>query len=123
MITLPHYCRNQNRCAVSGTALGALVNFDKHAMADCALPRRSKRLIAATVAPTTRCPERFDVPGQITGSPDGTEGEVLEGLQVDAAPRAGDAGVHFSPGLPSYEGSQEGTYASRIFEAVLEGRA
>ena len=109
MITLLHYCRNQNRCAVSGTALGALVNFDKHAMAACALPRRRKRLVAATVAHATLWPGRFDVPGQMTRSPVGTEGEVLEGIRVDAALRAGAGGVHFSPGLASYEGSQEGT--------------
>jgi AhpD family alkylhydroperoxidase len=86
-------------------AFEAFVNFDKAAMAEGALSRKIKELIAVAVAHTTQCPACIDIHTRGAKSAGATEQEVLEAVWVTAALRAGAAVVHSSLSLSSFEDS------------------
>ncbi|HYK89018.1 MAG TPA: carboxymuconolactone decarboxylase family protein [Acidobacteriota bacterium] len=83
----------------------AYVNFDKAAMADGALPRKTKELIAVAVAHTTQCPACIDIHTKGAKKAGASEQEVMEAAWVAAALRAGAAVTHSGLSLSSYEES------------------
>ncbi|MBZ5552154.1 MAG: carboxymuconolactone decarboxylase family protein [Acidobacteriia bacterium] len=90
---------------ITPVAFEAFVNFDKAAMAEGALSRKTKELIAVAVAHTTQCPACIDIHARGAKSAGATEQEVMEAVWVAAALRAGAAVVHSSLSLTSYEDS------------------
>ena len=68
--------------------------FDQAAMADGAIPARTKELIAVAVAVTTQCPYCIDIHAQRAKAAGCTEAELAEAVLVAAALRAGGAVTH-----------------------------
>lgn len=90
---------------ITPEAFEAFINFDKAAMAEGALSRKTKELIAVAVAHTTQCPACIDIHTRGAQKSGATEQEVMEAVWVAAALRAGAAVVHSSLSLSSYEES------------------
>jgi AhpD family alkylhydroperoxidase len=70
------------------------VAFDKAAMADGAIPAKTKELIALAVAMTTQCPYCIEVHNKKARAAGCTEQEIAETVFVAAALRAGAAVTH-----------------------------
>lgn len=70
--------------------------FDKAAMADGALPAKTKELIAVAVALTTQCPYCIEIHTKQAKSAGCSEAEIAEAVLVAAALRAGGAVTHAS---------------------------
>jgi len=70
------------------------VAFDKAAMADGAIPSKTKELIAIAVAMTTQCPYCIEIHGERAKAAGCTEAEIAESVLVAAALRAGGAVTH-----------------------------
>jgi AhpD family alkylhydroperoxidase len=68
--------------------------FDKAAMADGAIPAKTKELIAVAVAMTTQCPYCIDIHARRARTAGCTEAEIAEAVLVAAALRAGGAVTH-----------------------------
>jgi AhpD family alkylhydroperoxidase len=68
--------------------------FDKAAMADGAIPAKTKELIAIAVAVTTQCPYCIDVHTKRAKKAGCSEAELAEAVLVAAALRAGGAVTH-----------------------------
>ena len=68
--------------------------FDKAAMADGAIPSRTKELIAVAVALTTQCPYCIEIHTKKAKGAGCTEAEIAETVMVAAALRAGGAITH-----------------------------
>lgn len=81
----------------------AFLNFDQAAMADGALPRKTKELIAIAVAHTTQCPYCIDIHTRSAKKAGVTAQEIAETIWVAAALRAGAAYAHSSQALMVYE--------------------
>jgi AhpD family alkylhydroperoxidase len=70
------------------------LEFDKAALADGAIPARTKELIAIAVAMTTQCPYCIQIHTRKAKSAGCTEAEIAEAILVAAALRAGGAVTH-----------------------------
>jgi AhpD family alkylhydroperoxidase len=68
--------------------------FDKAAMADGAIPSKTKELMAVAVALTTQCIYCIEVHRQRAKAAGCTEAELAETVMVAAALRAGGAIAH-----------------------------
>ena len=68
--------------------------FDKAAMADGAIPAKTKELIAVAVAVTTQCPYCIEIHTQRAKAAGCTEAELAEAVLVAAALRSGGAVTH-----------------------------
>jgi AhpD family alkylhydroperoxidase len=68
--------------------------FDKAALADGAIPAKTKELIAIAVAMTTQCPYCIEIHNKRARDAGCTEQEVAEAVMVAAALRAGAAITH-----------------------------
>lgn len=68
--------------------------FDKAAMADGAVPARTKELIAIAVAVTTQCPYCIEIHAKRAKAAGCTEAEIAEAVLVAAALRAGGSVTH-----------------------------
>src|SRR5437588_1852185 len=68
--------------------------FDKAAMADGAIPAKTKELIAVAVAMTTQCPYCIEIHGKRAKKAGATEAELAETTLIAAALRAGGAVTH-----------------------------
>lgn len=68
--------------------------FDKAAMADGAIPSKTKFLIAIAVAMTTQCPYCIEIHAKRARTAGCTEEEIAESIMVAAALRAGAAVTH-----------------------------
>jgi AhpD family alkylhydroperoxidase len=68
--------------------------FDKAAMADGAIPAKTKELIAIAVAMTTQCPYCIEIHRKKAKSAGCSEAEIAEAVLVAAALRAGAAVTH-----------------------------
>jgi AhpD family alkylhydroperoxidase len=68
--------------------------FDKAAMADGAIPTKTKELIAVAVALTTQCPYCIEIHSKRAKAAGCTEAEIAETVMVAAALRAGGAVTH-----------------------------
>ena len=72
----------------------AFKDWDKLALADGAIPKKYKELMAIAVALTTQCPYCIEVHRQQAVDAGVTETELAEAVQVAAALRAGGAITH-----------------------------
>src|ERR1700722_16878824 len=72
----------------------AFVAFDQAAMADGALPNKTKELIAVGVALTTQCPYCIEIHTKRAKTAGCTEAEIAEAVLVAAVLRAGAAVTH-----------------------------
>ncbi len=68
--------------------------YDKAALADGAIPRKYKELMAIAVALTTQCPYCIEVHKRAALEAGATEEEFAETVHVAAALRAGAAVTH-----------------------------
>ncbi len=68
--------------------------FDRAAMADGAIPARTKELIAVAVALTTQCPYCIEIHSKRAEEAGCSEAEIAEAALVAAALRAGGAVTH-----------------------------
>jgi AhpD family alkylhydroperoxidase len=75
-------------------AMQAFVAFDKAALADGAIPRKYKELIALGVAFTTQCPYCIDIHANKARELGASDQEIAECVLVAAALRAGGAVTH-----------------------------
>ena len=76
------------------TAWDGYVAFDKAAMADGAIPAKTKSLIAIAVAMTTQCPYCIEIHSKKAKAAGCTDAEIAESVMVAAALRAGAAVTH-----------------------------
>lgn len=74
--------------------LAAFARFEAAAMAEGALPRRTKELIAVAVALTTQCPYCLKVHSELAREAGASEAELAEAAFVAAALRAGAGVMH-----------------------------
>ncbi len=70
--------------------------FDRAALADGAIPAKTKELIAIALAVTTQCPYCIEVHTRRAKKQGCTENEIAEAVMVAAALRAGGAVTHAS---------------------------
>jgi AhpD family alkylhydroperoxidase len=70
------------------------VEFDKAAMADGAIPSKTKELIAIAVTMTTQCPYCIEIHVNKARAAGCTDAEIAEAVMVAAALRAGAAITH-----------------------------
>ncbi len=75
-------------------AMTAFQSLDKEALADGAIPKKYKELIALAVALTTQCPYCLEIHKKHAVEAGATEEELAEVTFVAAALRAGAAVVH-----------------------------
>jgi AhpD family alkylhydroperoxidase len=68
--------------------------FDATAMADGALPSKTKELIAVAVALTTQCQYCLTIHSEYARKAGATDEELAEAIYVAAALRAGAAVIH-----------------------------
>lgn len=72
----------------------AFVAFDKAALADGAIPKKYKELMAIAVALTTQCPYCIEIHAEAARKAGASEEELAETGFVAAALRAGAAVTH-----------------------------
>ena len=75
-------------------AMKAFVAFDKAALAEGAIPRKYKELMALAVAFTTQCPYCIEIHADAARKAGASEEELVEAGFVAAALRAGAAVTH-----------------------------
>jgi AhpD family alkylhydroperoxidase len=75
-------------------AMEAFWAFDKAALADGAVPKKYKELIAVAVALTTQCPYCLELHQKAAKDAGATQEEISETALVVAALRAGAAVTH-----------------------------
>jgi AhpD family alkylhydroperoxidase len=75
-------------------AMKAFWAFDKAAVAEGAIPKKYKELIAVAVALTTQCPYCIDFHSASARKAGATETELVEAAMVAAALRAGASVTH-----------------------------
>lgn len=80
-------------------AMKAFWAFDKAAVAEGAIPKKYKELIAIAVALTTQCPYCIDFHSASARKAGATEAEIAEASMVAAALRAGGAVTHATHAL------------------------
>jgi AhpD family alkylhydroperoxidase len=73
--------------------------FDKAAVADGAIPKKYKELIAVAVALTTQCPYFIDFHSASARKAGATDTEITEAAMIAAALRAGAAVTHATHAL------------------------
>ncbi|MGX7705443.1 carboxymuconolactone decarboxylase family protein [Methylobacterium sp. Gmos1] len=81
-------------------AMAAFEALDKAALADGAIPRKYKELMALAVALTTQCPYCLEVHREAAKKAGATEQELAETVFVAVALRAGAALTHGTHILP-----------------------
>ena len=89
---------NLNKLAQVGElvpeTMQAFKTYDKAALADGAIPKKYKELMAIAVALSTQCPYCIEVHRQQAVDAGATETELAETVHVAAALRAGGAITH-----------------------------
>jgi AhpD family alkylhydroperoxidase len=75
-------------------AMKAFVAFDKAALAEGAIPRKYKELMALAVALTTQCPYCIELHSNKARELGASDPEIAESVLVAAALRAGAAITH-----------------------------
>jgi AhpD family alkylhydroperoxidase len=83
-------------------AMQAFWAFDKAAMADGAIPAKTKELMALAVAFTTQCPYCIEIHSGKARHAGATDAEIAEVVTIAAALRAGAAVTH---GTRAFQGA------------------
>jgi len=94
MYDMSHLKKLKKFAELTPTAWEEYVKFDKAALADGAVPARTKSLIAIAVAMTTQCPYCIEIHTQRAKKAGCSEAEIAETVLVAAALRAGAAVTH-----------------------------
>ena len=94
MYDLNNLAKMKTLAANAPEAMNAFVAFDKAALADGAIPRKYKELMALAVAFTTQCPYCIDIHANSARELGTSEKEIAEAVLVAAALRAGGAITH-----------------------------
>jgi AhpD family alkylhydroperoxidase len=84
-------------------AMSAFVAFDQAALAEGAIPRKYKELIACAVAMTTQCPYCIELHSAAARRLGATNEEIAETVLITAALRAGGAITHGTHALKAEE--------------------
>jgi len=79
---------------LTGETWKAFVAFDQAALADGAIPKKYKELMAVAVALTTQCPYCVEIHKEAAIKAGATEQELAEAVFVAAALRAGGSITH-----------------------------
>ncbi len=85
-------------------AMAGFEALDRAALADGAIPKKYKELMALAVALTTQCPYCLDVHREAAKQAGATEAELAETVFVAVALRAGAALTHGTHLLPDAHG-------------------
>ena len=101
MYTMNNLTKMPKMGKLTQAAMSAFQAWDKAALADGAIPKKFKELMAIAVALTTQCPYCIELHRQGAMKAGATEQELAEVVQVAAALRAGGAITH---GLHLFEG-------------------
>ncbi len=80
--------------AHASEAMKAFVAFDKAALAEGAIPKKYKELMALAVAFTTQCPYCIELHSNTARELGASDQEIAEAVFVTAALRAGGAVTH-----------------------------
>jgi AhpD family alkylhydroperoxidase len=94
MYEMSHIKKLKKYGELAPQAWQAFVAFDKAALADGAIPAKTKELIALAVAMTTQCPYCIEIHNKRAKEAGCTEAEIAESVLVAAALRAGAAVTH-----------------------------
>jgi AhpD family alkylhydroperoxidase len=94
MYDMAHLRKLKKLGEVTAQAWQAYQAFDKAALADGAVPARTKSLIAIAVAMTTQCPYCIEIHSKRAKAAGCSEAEIAEAVMVAAALRAGAAVTH-----------------------------
>lgn len=94
MYDMEHMKKLKKFGGLSPDAWNAFVTFDQAALADGAIPKKYKELMALAVALTTQCPYCLEIHRQAALKAGATEEELAETTMVAAALRAGAAVTH-----------------------------
>lgn len=94
MYDLKNLGKMNSLAANAPEAMRAFVAFDKAALAEGAIPRKYKELIALGVAFTTQCPYCIDIHSKSARELGASDPEIAETVLVAAALRAGGAITH-----------------------------
>ena len=97
-------------------AMQAFWAFDKAAMADGAIPKKFKELMALAVAFTTQCPYCIEIHSGKARRAGATDAEIAEVVTVAAALRAGAAITH---GTHAFSGADTGATAPAAVDGSM----
>ncbi|MCD2137531.1 carboxymuconolactone decarboxylase family protein [Salinicoccus halitifaciens] len=89
-------------------AFKSFAAFDKAAVADGVIPRRTKELIAVAVAHVTGCPYCIDIHVNAAKELDVSKEEIAEAVMVATGLKAGSAMAHGVNALQAYDGNNDG---------------
>ncbi len=101
MYTMNNLAKMPKMGKLAQEAMSAFQAWDRAALAEGAIPKKYKELMAIAVALTTQCPYCIELHRQGAVKAGATEQELAEVVQVAAALRAGGAITH---GLHLFEG-------------------
>lgn len=94
MYDMKNLSKRKNLEANAPEAMKAFVAFDKAALAEGAIPRKYKELMALAVAFTTQCPYCIELHSNKAREIGASDREIAESVLVAAALRAGGAITH-----------------------------
>lgn len=94
MYNIENLGRMKNLGVHAPQAMQAFVAFDKAALAEGAIPRKYKELMAIAVALTTQCPYCIELHTDKARETGASDSELAETVLVAAALRAGGAITH-----------------------------
>ncbi|WP_010676651.1 carboxymuconolactone decarboxylase family protein [Bacillus timonensis] len=86
----------------------AFVEFDKLALSDGLIPKKTKELIAVAVAHVTGCPYCIDAHVTASKRLEASKEEIAEAIMVATALKAGSAMAHGLNALEAYDGENSG---------------
>src|SRR5699024_10343122 len=89
-------------------AFKSFAAFDKTAVADGVIPKKTKELIAVAVAHVTGCPYCIDIHVNNAKKLDVSKEELAEAIMVATGLKAGSAMAHGVNALQAYDGNNEG---------------
>ncbi len=84
-------------------AFKSFAQFDKAAVADGLIPRKTKELIATAVAHVTGCPYCIDIHVNAVNKEEASKEEMAEAIMVGTALKAGSAVAHGVNALNAYD--------------------
>ncbi len=94
MYSMDHIKKLPKLGSQASAAWKGFTAFDQAAMADGAIPKKYKELMAIVVALTTQCPNCLEIHKAHAVKAGATEAEIAETVFVAAALRAGAAVTH-----------------------------
>ena len=94
MYEMKNLCKIKTLEANAPAGMKAFMAFDEAAMAEGAIPRKYKELMALAVAFTTKCPYCIAIHAKKARDTGASEQEIAEAVVVAAALRAGGAITH-----------------------------